>query len=98
MWGVSISSITKALSWFLGNPLLAEVIASLIQLFKDNQDEIFTQAVNLVEKTWKADISGPEKMLLIKTELMSKFPDVKQNIIDTAAQVAFNFIKNKIGG
>jgi len=96
MWNIGINSIVAAVGWFLGNPLLAQVIAALIQLFKDNQDEIFTHAVALVQGAWNSDAKGPEKMLIIKTELMSKFPDVAKSVIDTAAQVAFNYVESTI--
>ncbi len=92
MWGMSF--VLTAINYILGNKLITQIIASLIQLAKDNDDAIMETAVNIITKTWSSPGSGTDKMNSLISQLTEQFPNVQKSVLQTLSQTAFNYVSN----
>jgi hypothetical protein len=91
MWGMSF--LLTAINYVLGNKLITQIIASLIQLAKDNDDAIMETAVNIITKTWSSEGTGTDKMNSLVSQLMEQFPNVQKSVLQTLSQTAFNYVQ-----
>jgi hypothetical protein len=86
--------VLQAINYILGNKLVTQIVASLIQLAKDNDDAILETAVNIITKTWNSEGSGTDKMNSLISQLTEQFPSVQKSVLQTLAQTAFNYVSS----
>lgn len=91
----AIATAKKALIWVTGNPLVVDIVMSLVTLAKINQGAIFSVALTLVEEAWNTEGTGAEKFAAVKAGLAEQFPNVESHVLDTVTQAVYNHVADQ---
>jgi hypothetical protein len=70
----------------VGAPLVASVIASMIENFKKEGDSLFTFALNSIKEATALDMDNIDRFNYVKSKLVRKFPESSENLINAVIE------------
>ncbi|MGO8877881.1 MAG: hypothetical protein ACLQMS_00005 [Desulfomonilaceae bacterium] len=90
---LGIESIRRLINWFVGSPLVAAVMAGLIQDFKEEGEEILKVALDAIKEVMDKDLKEKERFAIVYQKVREQLPRASESLVNTSIEVALRFYK-----
>ncbi len=90
---LGIESIRRLINWFVGSPLVAAVMAALIQDFKEEGEEILKVALDAIKEVMDKDLKEKERFAIVYQKVREQLPRASESLVNTSIEVALRFYK-----
>jgi 20S proteasome alpha/beta subunit len=90
---VGIDGIRKLINWFVGSPLVAAVIAALVQDFKEEGEEILKVALDAIKEVMEKDLKEKERFAIVYQKVREHLPRASESLVNTSIEAALRFYK-----
>ena len=90
---IGIVWIQKLISWFVGSPLVASVIASLIEDFKEEGEEILRVALDAFKECSDLEMKDSARFGFVCQKVRAQIPRASESLINTTIEAALRFYK-----
>ena len=90
---IGIESIRKLINWFVGSPLVAVVMAALIQDFKEEGEEILKVALDAIKEVMEKDLTERERFAIVYQRVREQLPRASESLVNTSIEAALRFYK-----
>ena len=92
-FSITIEWIQKLISWFVGSPLVAAVMAALIQDFKQEGEEILKVALDTIKEVTRKDLKDKERFAIVYQKVREQLPRASESLVNTSIEAALRFYK-----
>jgi predicted HicB family RNase H-like nuclease len=92
-FSITIEWIQKLISWFVGSPLIAAVMAALIQDFKDEGEQILKVALEAIKEAASQDMKETSKFGYVYGRVKEQIPKASESLLNTSIEAALRLYK-----
>ncbi len=92
-FSITIEWIQKLISWFVGSPLVASVVAALIEDFKQEGEEILRVALEAIKEAATQDMKETSKFGYVYGKIKEQLPEASESLINTSIEAALRLYK-----
>jgi hypothetical protein len=90
---IGIVWIKKLVYWVVGSPLVASVIGSLIEDFKEQGEEILRVALEAVKECSDLQMKDSARFGFVYQRVRAQIPRASESLINTSIEAALRFYK-----